>query len=303
MSEPTPEQMQQIGEAIAGGNKIEAIKRYRTFTGSDLRTSKEFIEKLAGELHGKDPARYPAMPAGKGCLVLLVSVIVLLVLGLLAHAEDTSTYFPLSKGSYWIYRGEVKWVQKNDTTGKHEDQSKTLTWKMEVIDTASRGLVFAALLKGLPSDLSWYEEGKERGTHLIVRVGSAAYHLLYGENALKAWQKIKDTKESLHELVDSESLFLDAPLIDRKIFGDFAQSTTGRYCWVVEGESAYTDKVKGAPSLKDGRVFTMTYRTSPDFQSVAYVPGLGIVHYRYHHNGTPAECDMQLIEFHKGEKP
>ncbi len=252
---------------------------------------------------GKISARYPAMPAGKGCLALLVSVIVLLVLGLLARAEDNSAYFPLSKGNYWIYSGEVKWWQKNDATGKHEDQSKTLTWKMEVIDTASRGLVFAALIKGFPYDLCWYEPDKERGDYLIVRVGTGQYHLFSGKAVKGVWDKIKNPEGSLFELVNEDSLILDVPLIVGKLFGDYAQTTTGRYCWVVEGESAYTDKVKGAPALKDGRVFTMTYRTSPDFQSVAFVPGLGIVHYQYHHHGTTAECDMQLIEFHKGEKP
>ncbi len=80
---PTTEQSQQIVGAIAAGNKIEAIKLYRSFTGSDLKVSKEFIEKIAVELHEKDPARFPAKPVGKGCLSVLLIFIVLFVLELL----------------------------------------------------------------------------------------------------------------------------------------------------------------------------------------------------------------------------
>ena len=76
----SPEQMQQVADAIAGNKKIEAIKLYRSFTGSDLKDSKECIEKLSVQLHEKDPGRYPAMPAGKGCLGLLLAGIGLLIL-------------------------------------------------------------------------------------------------------------------------------------------------------------------------------------------------------------------------------
>ena len=83
---PTPEQSQQIADAIAANQKIEAIKLYRNFTGNDLKASKEFIEQLAVELHEKDPSRYPLMPAGKGCLGLLLAGFGLIILELLRTA-------------------------------------------------------------------------------------------------------------------------------------------------------------------------------------------------------------------------
>ena len=77
------EQMQQIADAIAASKKIEAIKLYRNFTGSDLKDSKEFIEMLSVRLNEKDPSRYPAMPAGKGCLGLLLAGLGLLFAAIL----------------------------------------------------------------------------------------------------------------------------------------------------------------------------------------------------------------------------
>ena len=82
----TPEQIQQIANAIAGKKKIEAIKLYRDFTGSDLKNSKEFIETLAVQLHEKDPERYPLLPAGKGCLALIIAGIGLMILEILRAA-------------------------------------------------------------------------------------------------------------------------------------------------------------------------------------------------------------------------
>jgi rhodanese-related sulfurtransferase len=70
MHEPTPEQIEQIAKAIANNKKIEAIRLYRSFTGSDLMKSKDFIEKLTVKLREADPARFPAK-TGKGCMSVL----------------------------------------------------------------------------------------------------------------------------------------------------------------------------------------------------------------------------------------
>lgn len=75
--------------------------------------------------------------------------------------------FPPSKGSYWIYQGVTKWTKPNS----NEVIERTLKWKMEVIETINREQVTAAIVKGFPEDLAWYEEGKERGDYLIIQVG------------------------------------------------------------------------------------------------------------------------------------
>jgi len=64
---PTPEESQQIADAIAAGRKIEAIKIYRRATGKDLKSAKEFVEALTDELKKKDPEKYGSIPQGKGC--------------------------------------------------------------------------------------------------------------------------------------------------------------------------------------------------------------------------------------------
>jgi hypothetical protein len=56
--ELTPERLTAISNAIYAGNKIEAIKFYRTATGKDLKDSKDAVEKLAVELEAKNPAMF-----------------------------------------------------------------------------------------------------------------------------------------------------------------------------------------------------------------------------------------------------
>lgn len=51
--ELTSEQLTHISNALYAGNKIEAIKFYRTATGRDLKDSKDAVEKLAAELEAK----------------------------------------------------------------------------------------------------------------------------------------------------------------------------------------------------------------------------------------------------------
>lgn len=73
-----PEAAQQIGTCLFAGRKIEAIKLYRTHTGSDLLTAKNAVETLEAELRAREPARFVAAPAkaGPGCLLAVAVLVV-----------------------------------------------------------------------------------------------------------------------------------------------------------------------------------------------------------------------------------
>ena len=70
-------------DAIYGGSpcKIEAIKLVREATGCGLAEAKQFVEKLGAELYAKEPQKFSASPVGKGCVGMLVAVV--LVLGMI----------------------------------------------------------------------------------------------------------------------------------------------------------------------------------------------------------------------------
>jgi hypothetical protein len=75
------EKLTGIKEALFQGQKIQAIKIYRKSTDAGLAEAKEAVEKLEADLRTRFPERFPAKPAGKGrLLVVLLLAISLLVL-------------------------------------------------------------------------------------------------------------------------------------------------------------------------------------------------------------------------------
>lgn len=181
----------------------------------------------------------------------------------------------------------------------NEGRSEVLTWKMEVVATLERPNVFAALIKGGPWDLAWYEPGKARGDYVILRVGKFRYYQYSGERALELWSKLKESDPRfIPSSIEDGELILDFPLADGKVFGgDFSGFLRSRYCWVVEGESGKT--FPGAEKFPGSVQYTLTYRTSPDHQFLGFATGVGIVSYAYGHHGTLSETELQLIEFGK----
>ena len=71
--ELTPQQTKQIEDALAAGNKIQAIKLHREFTGFGLKESREFIDQLVPQLVQRDPAKFgKLMQKAKGCASVIV---------------------------------------------------------------------------------------------------------------------------------------------------------------------------------------------------------------------------------------
>jgi len=72
----SPEVTREIADHVYAGRMINAIKLYREHTGQGLKESKDFIEALEKELRAKDPGKFTAPVAGKGCLgtAMLVSL-------------------------------------------------------------------------------------------------------------------------------------------------------------------------------------------------------------------------------------
>lgn len=82
------DELAEIQAALFRGEKIEAIKLFRTGRRIGLAEAKVAVEKLEAELREKSPERFTAPVAGKGCLVMLVALggflTVLTVLAVLA---------------------------------------------------------------------------------------------------------------------------------------------------------------------------------------------------------------------------
>jgi hypothetical protein len=71
-NELTPAHLTAISNAIYAGNKVEAIKLYRTATGKDLKDSKDAVEKLAADLEARNPAMFVRRRSQSGSLATLL---------------------------------------------------------------------------------------------------------------------------------------------------------------------------------------------------------------------------------------
>jgi len=240
-------------------------------------------------------------------MILIIVMAVVLSSHLIAEQpkENITIVFPLSRGSYWIYKGTAKWTKPTSiSTGENKVMEKTLIWKMEVIETINREHLTTAVLKGHPVDLVCYEEGKSRGDYLIIRVGPGKFYLLSDERGEKALKRLRDKKDLLGGLLDRGcEPFLDLPLTPGKVFGetDWITRQDRRYCWVVEGEHQIQLKhTKGISPSRKMRQHRLTYQTLPDHTVIDFVPGVGITRYTYVHHGTIMETDLRLVEYYAG---
>jgi hypothetical protein len=217
--------------------------------------------------------------------------------------KDTNnqSVFPLNKGTYWIYRGVTKWVKES----KPENiiAKRTLTWKMEVIDTITQGNITIATIKGFPFDLAWYDEGKNRGDYLLIAVNTTEYYLLSDKAKEVALDRLKNNDVLEKDILNEENEILDLPLtIGKRFAGDLTRQDNW-YCWYIENILQIAlNNIKGIVSPGKVNHYQLVYRTMPDHQIIEFVPNVGITRYIYVHHGTVSETNLKLVEFHLGKE-
>jgi len=228
-----------------------------------------------------------------GYVVIIFSLIFffLCVIKILSK-EAAREFIPLAKGNFWIYSGTIKW--QNDDGDVSEEE---IIWRMEVTETVEKEGITGAILKGHPSDLEWYYDGKERGNYLIVKTGEDKYYSLEN-NIEETFEKIEKGRD-ISDLLDLYNIFLDLPLIEEKTFGDPAgiEREDRWYCWYVEAIEEVKLNIKGCSSSNKEKKYRLTFRSCPAHIIIEYVPGTGIIYYEYVHHGTVSEVRLYLIEY------
>ena len=217
--------------------------------------------------------------------------------GLTAPAPEVDPFaidasWPLTKGTVWVYEARVEW---QDDKGEH---TRKLGWRSEVLETTSHKDVAAARLRGDPSDLAWFEEGRQPRVHIIFRVGAARYHRLIDDKAEEAWLLLRAGEmEELQALLTEDNIELELPLVRDKIIGRPNLMTARRYCDLVTNSITFpASPIKGwtGPATLGGH--TICCRTSPGHSERDFVQGLGFTRFVYEHHGTPGDVEALLVE-------
>lgn len=77
----TQPQANAVADALASGQKIQAIKLYREYSGKGLAEAKDAVEAMESDLRKENPERFAQQQAqGKGCAAMLVALVAATVL-------------------------------------------------------------------------------------------------------------------------------------------------------------------------------------------------------------------------------
>jgi hypothetical protein len=220
----------------------------------------------------------------------------------------TGEFFPLTVGTYWVYKGTVHWSDSEDD----KPVSGEVTWKMTVEKVHRKKGLVAAIVSGFPADLDWTTGTTEPKPWLIIEDEK---HQVFYENLGPEFNvaKLEGDEHVFDKFLVEDNFFFQSPLSKGAKFCDAEakKRDDNMYCWVVvEATAKKLDGVKGAPAAEQP-VFRLEYRSLPDATTMELVPGMGVLSYEYHHHGTVADTELQLAEFHpapaspeaKGQKP
>ncbi len=206
---------------------------------------------------------------------------------------STCPALPLEAGSSWTYRADVAWAAGGDSTAR-----RTILWTTTVLTVQANDSALAATVRDWPTDLAWWEPGTAPTLSVLYCAGGRVYdlHPATGTAAALAQDLLAGRARP-----GPDDLILDPPLETGRLFGrDPAERDDTFYAWLVErAEPVPPSLHRLRPGVGDS-LYSLVYRTNPDYTEIGFVPGLGVAHYRYSHHGTTAEADAWLVGYGTG---
>jgi hypothetical protein len=223
----------------------------------------------------------------------------------MAYREIKATdWFPLAVCNYWIYEGSAK------IYGDGKVHEFNITQRIDVELQLNNGDWSLYILKGHPMDVLGIEDLESIAEQKLVDVPGSKNGYLTNQNRVydvlgsqmedfKKALVAEDSETDLNSLASDE--VFDFPLIVGKSFNRAMdpERADHYYEWYVMDKAPSSKwMVEGKP----GDEYHLGFYTGPDHTDVWFVPGIGITHYKYHHNGTVFDVDVNLKEYHLAVK-
>ena len=201
---------------------------------------------------------------------------------------------PLTPGTTWTYRAEVAWaVGTGDSTGR-----QSLSWITTVVTVQASDSAVAATVTGWPSDLAWWTPGRPPSTSVLYCTGGRVY--LFRAQPGEAEGPVEALLNGQQEPT-SDDLILRFPLHSGDLFGrDAADRRDTFYAWFVEAADSVPAALRPLRPDATDSLYSVVYRTTPDYTLIGFIPGLGVAHYVYSHHGTMAETEAWLVAYQPG---
>lgn len=215
--------------------------------------------------------------------------------GGLKAAPPVLSPIPLEKGNQWTYEGKIE----TTLSGSSTVYSTNICWVMEIIASTKSTNAQAAVVRGFPDELPWYEPAQLPGFCVLLNFSNRVFQF-------KAKSE-KDARSILQEVINQPGKYsaqaqdfnelLQLPLAEGRRWGGDLQREDGWYCRRVEQARSAKLQIEGCSENTARTVYTLAYRTNPDHQLLDIAPGLGITRYVYEHHGTVATVDVRLVSF------
>lgn len=210
-------------------------------------------------------------------------------------AAAPTEFFPMKVGTYWVYEGSVRWYDFE----KDQPATERVSWRMSVEKVIRRNGVVAGVVSGFPADLDWSGGSADPKPWLFLEDEKHQVHYvdLGPDFDLSKYEK---GNQDFDKFLVEDTLLLEWPLKKGAKFcnAEDKKREDMMYCWFVAGVGKRKlDTVKGAPA-EEQDVFELKYMSNPDDTSMEWVAGIGLVSYQYHHHGSVADTELQLVEFH-----
>ena len=233
----------------------------------------------------------------KRCLSILgwFSLTLVFVSWSRARNPEPEHPFPSSPGTYWVYRGHVRWTK----TGTDQVAEAPITWRTEIRRVIPHGDFSGIVISGFPFDSAWADDHATPSDSLLVE-SKGRFHFIGDQRFQQAVQRMEQPSDSLDGLFSDDDLILEWPLTPGQKFCDPAGMARddGQYCWFVSSQEKIALPAAIGAGNRDRDELVLQYRTNPDDTRFVFVPGVGITKFAYHHHGTVADTDLELVEFH-----
>jgi hypothetical protein len=188
-------------------------------------------------------------------------------------AAQLSDGFPLERGTYWVY--DCRTTRKDFNSLPVQ---KSLSWKMEILETMRQNDLVIALLRGHLDHLPGASEPK-RGDYPIVAVRNSEYYLVAPPQSQDLLQGLKKTQTDWASLVHGKGPLITGRGLptEQAAEENSAPHRPGFDSWFVQ--NARRLKLKGLKtnvSLGSVEQYSLVYGLNKSEKKVDFVPGVGI---------------------------
>lgn len=196
---------------------------------------------------------------------------------------------PLRAGATWVYSVTLDTQEGYRPVHWTGVITETVTEARRTAETVGNGWVFRVSRTGaLPLDAPPHEP-----TFFYVALGGWLYQLFDAE----------DAPDQIRELIATQGQGFEAeriaawPMTVGQTWGDpeLISIEGSAYRWLVEAQEDVQTPANG------GRVWLgclrLIFRTNPDVTTHWVCPGIGLVRYQYHHNGSRHDEVWELVRY------